>query len=87
MTAKIRAHLLAAGVKNLQTFGYPAVTAENIMTDAVYRAFFKGMLEDNVGLSTAKVDSVITAMIAEIDAQEGAADATQAKHAQESDEK
>jgi hypothetical protein len=49
---EIRDALLKAGVKNLKEWGYPAVTKENILTDRIYKAFFKGMLEadENVGL-------------------------------------
>lgn len=45
----IRDKLLSAGVRNLKEFGYPDVTKENILTDAIYSAFFKSMLEDNMG--------------------------------------
>jgi len=38
--------LIEQGVKNLKTFGYGHVTAETILTDEVYWAFFKSMLED-----------------------------------------
>jgi hypothetical protein len=37
--------LIEAGIRNLQEFGYPAVTKENILTDMVYGQFFKRMLE------------------------------------------
>lgn len=46
---QIKDHLKKAGVKNLQQFGYPVVNTENIMTDEIYSAFFKSMLEDNKG--------------------------------------
>lgn len=45
----VREHLLAAGVKNLREFGYPDCTAENILTDLIYRQFFVSMLRDNYG--------------------------------------
>jgi hypothetical protein len=38
--------LIKSGVKNLIEFGYPDVTAENILTDHVYSEFFIEMLED-----------------------------------------
>ena len=38
--------LIKSGVKNLIEFGYEGVTAENILTDHVYSAFFIEMLED-----------------------------------------
>jgi hypothetical protein len=41
-----RKRLLAAGVRNLKEFGYPHVDETNILTDQVYSAFFKSMLDD-----------------------------------------
>lgn len=41
--------LIKAGVRTLQEFGYEHCTAENIMTDEVYRQFFRSMLKDNLG--------------------------------------
>lgn len=46
---EIREHLLKAGVKNLIEFGYPHVTTETILTDIVYKEFFKSMLNENLG--------------------------------------
>lgn len=46
--ADILERLIAAGVKNLKEFGYPHVTAENILTDDVYRAFFVNMVRDSL---------------------------------------
>lgn len=46
---KIKEHLIKAGVKNLKEFGYPDVDANNILTDEVYKEFFKSMLDDNLG--------------------------------------
>jgi len=43
------AKMIAAGVRNLHSYGYPHCTAENIFTDEVYSAFFKSMLESNKG--------------------------------------
>lgn len=43
--ARIRDGLLAAGVRNLKEFGYPGCNKSNILTDTVYKAFFKAMLE------------------------------------------
>lgn len=59
-------HLIAAGVRNLQEFGYGAVTADNIMTDSVYRRFFKAMLEGNLGDPRFN-DGQLRALIARID--------------------
>lgn len=58
-----RETMLAAGVKNLKEFGYPAVTKENILTDYLFSKFFKSMLEDNKGQGA---DAVIEALILEI---------------------
>ena len=57
--------LIAAGVKNLHEFGYPGCTAENILTDGIYKAFFKRMLEENKG-QREDVDKAIDALIAQI---------------------
>ena len=43
--------LIAAGVNNLHIFGYPACNSENILTDPIYKSFFKSMLEANLGKS------------------------------------
>lgn len=59
----IREKLIAAGVKNLKEFGYPAVNAENILTDQIYSAFFSKMLKDNMGKG---VDAELTALLKEI---------------------
>jgi hypothetical protein len=45
---KIKEHLIKAGVKNLKEFGYPDVDTKNILTDEVYKEFFKSMLHDNI---------------------------------------
>lgn len=51
--AEIRDTLIAAGVQNLKTFGYPHVTSQSILTDHIYKTFFLHMLEspENVGAS------------------------------------
>lgn len=54
--------LIAAGVKNLQAFGYPKVNKENIFTDAIYSAFFKEMLKDAKGHSRA-VDAAVEELL------------------------
>ena len=69
----LRAKLLAGGVANLKQFGYPTVNAENIMTDYVYRAFFKSMLKDQsfAAKSSRNGKSICAAcdqMVAEIEA-------------------
>lgn len=60
---QIKDHLLKAGVKNLKEYGYPEVNKENILTDIVYKAFFKSMLEDNKGKVGNHVDGVIDELI------------------------
>lgn len=64
-SSRIRTHLITAGVANLKSYGYPHCTAENILSDKVYSAFFKSMLDDNKGHSKA-VDAEIDALLAEL---------------------
>jgi hypothetical protein len=59
---QVKEHLLKAGVKNLQQFGYPEVTTENILTDEVYKEFFKSMLNDNKG-NGKQIDEVIDQLL------------------------
>lgn len=61
----IRELLIEAGVNNLKDFGYSEVTTETILTDKVYKKFFKSMLEDNIG-SEEQVDEVINQLLSEI---------------------
>ena len=63
---QIREHLLKAGVKNLKEFGYSEVTPETILTDEVYKIFFKSMLEDNLG-NGKQVDEVINQLLSDVD--------------------
>lgn len=46
---RIQQRLIAAGVRNLQKYGYREVTPENILTQPIYAAFFREMLKDNLG--------------------------------------
>ncbi len=62
---QIREHLLKAGVKNLKEFGYLEVTTETILTDEVYKEFFKSMLEENKG-NGKQVDEVINQLLSEV---------------------
>lgn len=41
-----REQLIEAGVHNLKQFGYPTVNTENILTDMIFKEFFKSMLKD-----------------------------------------
>ncbi len=61
----MRSQIIAAGVANLKEFGYPNVDAENILTDPIYSAFFKSMLEGNLG-DPAHDQSVLEGLIAEL---------------------
>lgn len=61
----IRNKLIAAGVRNLKEFGYPAVTADNILTEVLFARFFRSMLEDNLGNGAAH-DKEINVLLAEI---------------------
>lgn len=45
----IETKIVGAGVKNLKEFGYPHCNAQNILNDQIYSAFFRRMLEDNLG--------------------------------------
>lgn len=57
--------LISNGIKNLKEFGYPEVTADNILTDIIYSGFFKSMLKDNLGHS-AQIDKAINELLEEI---------------------
>lgn len=59
----IEDRLIAAGVRNLKEYGYPGVTAENICTDYVFKAFFVAMLNDNLGQGDEVVDHAIRNLI------------------------
>lgn len=54
--------LISAGVKNLKEYGYPNVDEQNILTDPIYSAFFRSMLESNKGHGV-DVDKAITALL------------------------
>ena len=55
--------LISAGANNLKKFGYPSVSSANILSDKIYRAFFKSMLEENRGRG---VDTSIEELLKEI---------------------
>jgi hypothetical protein len=61
----IRNKLLNAGVKNLKEFGYPSVNVYNILTDTIYRVFFKGMLKESLGHAD-HVDAEINQLLKEV---------------------
>lgn len=62
---EIKQKIIAAGVKNLKTYGFKDANKNNILSDKVYSEFFKSMLIDNKGKSTAQVDAVIDNLINE----------------------
>ncbi len=65
----IRRRAIESGVRSLREFGYPTVNADNIMTDKVYRAFFRSQLEEAASLGdNSKISDVLRSMISEIDA-------------------
>lgn len=59
----MREKLIQAGVRNLKEFGYPDVDATNILTDMIYKEFFRSMLKDNLGKGA---DKDINALMAEL---------------------
>lgn len=59
---EIKRSLIKVGVKNLKEYGYPKVDESNILTDKIYSAFFKEMLEQNKGVSN-KIDVAINEVI------------------------
>lgn len=63
--SKMKKHILEAGVKNLKTFGYSNATTENILTDEIYKEFFKEMLNSNRGESP-ESDSIIDELLTQI---------------------
>lgn len=59
----MRYKIIEAGVRNLKEFGYPNASKDNILTDPIYSAFFKSMLEDNLGKGA---DEAINQLLSEI---------------------
>lgn len=64
-TKYLEDRLKANGVKNLKEFGYAHANMDNIMTDDVYKEFFKSMLNDNKGYD-ANIDKAIDKLITQI---------------------
>lgn len=62
----VRDKLIAAGVRNLQEFGYPKCDAKNILTDYVYKKFFLSMLKENRGQISAEADKAIDVLVEEL---------------------
>ena len=61
-----RNDLIEAGVKSLRMFGYPNCNSENILTDAVYKRFFKADLLDVKDIKPS-LEDVANALIKEIE--------------------
>lgn len=62
----IRTRILKRAVLNLKEFGYENCNEDNILTDEVYKIFFKKQLENVQGESkNADVEKVITDLIAD----------------------
>jgi hypothetical protein len=61
----IQQQLIRAGVKNLKEFGYPQCNESNILTDHIFSAFFKSMLEDNRGKDR-RADEAIDGLLARL---------------------
>lgn len=44
LVTTLKDRFLASGVRSLKDFGYENVSAGNILTDEIYKAFFKSLL-------------------------------------------
>ena len=51
-------NLINVGVTVLKEFGYSNVTQDNILTDDIYKQFYKKILTENLGVNQ-KVDEAI----------------------------
>ena len=60
---KIKNTIIAQGVKNLKEYGYPTADKDSILTDIIYAAFFRSMLEDNKGKGNKETDEVIDELL------------------------
>lgn len=67
---QLKQKLIEAGVKNLKEFGYPSVNNENILTDFVYRSFFKPMLEEDTNRATKQLIKVCDGLLVDIEKAE-----------------
>ena len=66
-----RSRLIAAGVRNLKVFGYPSVTPDNILTDQIYSAFFKGMVKETAsGVVPTVIKNACAIILKEIESKE-----------------
>ena len=64
---KVRDTLIHAGARNLREYGYLDASADNILTVPVFAAFFRSMLESNLGHGD-EADRITRDLIDEIDA-------------------
>lgn len=63
--AQAKHAVISRGVKAAREFGWPNVTAENIITDRVYSMFFRSTLVD--ALDGSDSDKVLNSIIDDID--------------------
>jgi len=63
---EIRFLIIKKAIQNMKLFGYENVTTENILTDEVYKLYFKSMLDENVGQGGNQVNIVITELLKEV---------------------
>jgi len=75
----IRETVIRGGVNSLGRFGYPKVRPENILTDPIYSAFFKSMLEDTAREIEGK-DAVVEAVVRDLIAECAGLDAPAHPH-------
>jgi hypothetical protein len=63
---QLREELLKSGVRNIKDFGYNTVTIDTILTDEIYKEFFKSMLNGSLG-NGKQLDEVINQLLSEIE--------------------
>ena len=63
---EIRSRIIKWAVENAHEFGYPHVTAENILTDEVYKMYFASILRQSKGNNDGEADRIIDAMLLEL---------------------
>jgi hypothetical protein len=62
---QIKSKLIEAGVRNLQEFGYPKCSKDNILTDMIYSRFFLSMLKDQCEVG--KVGEAVNVLIEQLE--------------------
>lgn len=65
----MRDRIIQAGVKHLREFGYPTCDATSILTDPLYRAFFRSMVEGTLDEAAkgGSIEKACKGVLAEID--------------------